>query len=210
MVVFPGVTVHTKEDFWKRIQEVESFSEGIHIDFADNTYVANTLVSLNEIESLPPVFCEVHLMVASPQSYFDRCRELGFSRVIVHIDTLEDQSAEGILNLQKSVHSMGMQFGVAFDDQIELPKDMRFLDEIDLVLIMTIKAGDSGQPFRVEEIEKIRALREQCKDVIIEVDGHMDNETSRLAKEAGADAVVSTSYLSGEGVVEKYNLLRSI
>lgn len=208
MEVFAGILVHTKEDLESRIREIDSIPDGIHIDVADNEYVPNKLLDLSEIDLLPSLFCEAHLMVLNPQDYFDDCKRLGFKRLIVHFDAMAEKSYDEALLMQDQIHKLGMEFCLGFRDTdiIELNEELRKLDSI---LVMTIEIGFSGQPFEESQLEKIRRVREYDPRLIIAVDGHVDDTTVNKLRQAGVNRIVSTTYLSGSNIKSKFTTLKN-
>jgi ribulose-phosphate 3-epimerase len=208
MVVHAGVLVHSKEEFDSRIQEISKVGDAVHIDFADGRFVPNRLFSMAEVTLPEDRFCEAHLMVCEPQTYFSDCQKLGFKKVIVHLDSLENSSYSEALRLQELAHSMSMSFCLAFKRGCIIEKDSG-LDRFDSVLIMTIELGFSGQPFAEDQLLVIESIRKDYPDLEIEVDGHITNETVSLVKKAGASIVVSTSYLVEPDIQEKFLLLKN-
>ncbi len=210
MTVFPGVNVHTKEEFEARLDEIKNVGDGIHVDVMDGVYVPNTTVPVSLIGKLPgDRFCEAHLMVNSPVKYFEPCRKAGFKRVLVPFDALALDSYSQALAVQDQVHSLGMEFGLVFDHNtpIELQDD---LCKFDKILVTTVVAGFSKQPFLPSQLEEIKKLNMFCRDMDIEADGHIDDTTVELVKEAGAKIVVSTSYLSGSEILSHYKKLKEV
>jgi ribulose-phosphate 3-epimerase len=208
MIVYPGVTVHTKEEFFKRLDEIKNVGDGVHIDIMDGLYVPNTLVSLADMGTLPAnKTYEAHLMVNNPTSYFEPCRDIGFKRIIVHMDGLALETYSQALLIQEQVHSLDMECYLAFTQKfpVDLHED---LCKFDGILVMTIVPGFSGQPYIPEQLEEIRKVRNYCAELPIEVDGHVDGDTISQIREAGATSVVSTSYLRGEEITNRYIQLK--
>ncbi|MDQ3099695.1 MAG: hypothetical protein M3Q44_08175 [bacterium] len=209
MVVYPGVTVHTKEEFIDRLEEIKQIgADGVHVDIMDGVYVPNSLLPVAEMGLLPvDTLFEAHLMVHNPHAYFEVCRNAGFKRIIVHMDGLALESYSQALLVQDKVHALGMQFYLAFT-QKSPPNLHEDLCKFDGVLILTIVPGFSGQPFIPEQVEEIHKVRLFCPDITIEVDGHVDSDTIEQIRNAGATSVVSTSYLSGDEINIRYKKLK--
>lgn len=208
MIVYPGITEKSIRNVLERVALFGSHVDGFHFDFADGEYVLNTLVDLDDVGSLPKYYFEAHLMVKSPEKYFERCSKYGFKRVIVHYDALSSADDDYVLKMRDTVRDLGMQFGLAFKKGVGLPETV--LCELDYVVVMTIEPGFTGQPFLPEQLDVVRKIRALCPEILLAVDGHMDLESARLAAQAGANVFISTSYLSGDNVLGKYEQLKGI
>ncbi len=211
MIVYPGVLVHSKEEFSARLEEIKGISDdGIHIDIADGHYVHTTLLPVEEMGILPEnCFFEAHLMVNNPVGYFEKCKQAGFNRVLVHFDSLGLETYAQALLVQQQAHKLGLEFGLVFthDNPVELHADLCNFDQI---LVMTIIPGGSGLPFIPEQVEEVRKIRAYCPDISIKVDGHVNDETITVLKAAGATEVVGTSYLSGKDIIAHYQRLKGV
>jgi ribulose-phosphate 3-epimerase len=194
--VIPGVL----EKEWKPIEErlllVAPYVEWVQIDIADNTLVPNTTLLdfsyfsppklLRQLEHLS---FEAHLMVANPEKYIKPMADAGFKRLIAHVEAHDPRL---FLEQAKFEH---VEVGVAIDGSTELEQVEPFLEEVDVVLVMSIEAGFSGQSFMAETVEKIKTIHQSYPDLPIEVDGGINDQTAKIAVEAGATRLVSTSYL---------------
>lgn len=209
MIVYPGIETDNKEELLSRIALFEGKVDGFHIDIADGAFVSATTLSLEEIGMLPKGFFEAHLMVDHPHAYFELCAEVGFSRVLVHIDALPEENYGAALDLQNWAHELGMEFGIVFQRGIDIVLD-ECLRSFDYSQVMTVDLGFSGQPFQEDQLAQINKLRTYCPLLPIGVDGHVTNETAPIVKKQGATHLVSTSFLSGENAVERYNQLKGI
>jgi ribulose-phosphate 3-epimerase len=209
-VIIPGILVHTKAEFDERLSEIRGFSDVVHVDFADGVYVPNTLVDIAAIDPIPDMSeVEAHLMVHDPISYFEACALKGFTRVIVHWDALREASSPEAVFARDQAMALGLEFTLAFKKgiPIELSDTLQAFSRI---MIMTIDPGFSGSPFVADQLEVIRSVRVRYPSLDIEVDGHVTDETVPLIRDAGATYFVSTSYLSGEDILEHYDLLQQL
>ncbi len=209
MIVYPGILTKSVDDVFSRISLFGESVDGFHIDIADGKYVENTTVSVEELGFLPGGFFEAHLMVEDPYSYFDVCKQAGFSRVLVHLDAIESGSYVAALQAQNHVHALGMEFGLVFKRGQDIVNH-DLLGRFDHIMIMTINLGFSGMPFKEDQLTQIRKVRSWLPALTIAADGHVDNLTAPAIIEAGATHLISTSYLSDENVIEKYSLLKGM
>lgn len=194
--IIPGIL----EKEWSRIEErlslVAPHIDWVQIDIADNTLVPNeTLLDFSNFseEKLSPVLrhlsFEAHLMVTNPEKYIQPLVDAGFKRIIAHVECIDPR-----IFLEKAKYEH-VEVGIAVDGPTELEVIEPFLDQIDTVLVMTIEAGFSGQEFMQDTVEKIRRIHENFPDLPIEVDGGITDKSSKVARDAGATRLVSTSYL---------------
>tara|TARA_Y100000310_G_scaffold321317_1_gene378772 strand:+ start:4680 stop:5339 length:660 start_codon:yes stop_codon:yes gene_type:complete len=201
--VIPSVNC---EDF-KCVKELlpkvkEIGSEWAHFDVSDGTF--NSVVTWNEPEQLsqfskaelPKI--EVHLMVDNPKKYLDEWVEAGAKRILVQVEALSGSklkvSSRGGFAFGEESFS-GCEIGLVLNPDTPVEEVFSYLDKIRFVQFLAVVPGPSGQKFQEEILEKIRALRERDKDVIIEVDGGIIPEVVLRLKEAGADIVISSSYI---------------
>jgi ribulose-phosphate 3-epimerase len=208
MIVYPGITEKSLKNVLARVALYRSSVDGFHFDFADGIFVPNVLLSIDDLGDLPNYFFEAHLMVEKPEEYFERCMARGFKRVIVHTEALKEQSDEYILKTQEQVNAMGMEFGLSFKKGSNIPYDI--LCKLNYVLVMTIVPGFSGQPFLSEQVDMVKDIRAKCENLVIGVDGHVDMETAPILRDAGVNALISTSFLSGDDLTDKYLKLKGI
>jgi ribulose-phosphate 3-epimerase len=209
--VIPGVL----EKEWKPIEEKLLIAgphvSWIQVDVADNTIVPNTTLldftnfsPTKLLRQLEHLSFEAHLMVANPEKYITPLADAGFKRIIAHVEAHDPRI---FLEQAKYEH---VEVGIAVDGPTELEQVEPFLDQVDVVLIMTIEAGFSGQEFMSETLEKIKTIHENFPDLPIEVDGGINERTAKMAGEAGATRLVSTSFLfkNPDSIVSSIALLK--
>lgn len=192
--VIPGILEKDFAEIERRVALVAPHVEWVQVDFADNTLVSNE--TFNDfgkwgelISAYPNLSFEAHLMVANPEKYIKPAADAGFKRIIAHVEANDPRT---FLADAKYEH---VEVGVAIDGATEFEQAEPFLDEVDCVLVMTIEAGFSGQSFMPETMEKVKAIRHHYPDLPIEVDGGINDQTAKVAREAGATRLVSTSFL---------------
>lgn len=183
------------------IATVAPDSDWLHLDVMDGHFVPNItfgpgLVSaVRAVTSLP---LDVHLMIESPDRYVSAFAEAGADLITVH--------AEASVHLHRTLQAIraaGCRTGVALNPHTPLDVIRYMLDEVDLVLLMTVNPGYGGQSFIPAVVPKIRRLARWLKrsgrreDVHIEVDGGINVETARIVIEAGADVLVAGSAVFG-------------
>ena len=172
------------------VKEVEKYGiDCIHIDVMDGHFVPNITMGPNVVKALRPITeaeLDVHLMITDPDQYIEDFAKAGADYLTVH--------AEACVHLHRTIQEIkkhGMKAGVALNPATPASALQSILEDIDLVLIMTVNPGFGGQSFISSTLKKIEELREiienQELSIIIEVDGGINEDTLPLAKKAGAD-----------------------
>lgn len=189
--IFPGVLEDSFSKIEEKIRMVEPYTDWLHFDVADNTFTeSGSFHDPSPFKSLKTKLnLEIHLMLLDPIAVVKDWVDAGFKRLIAHV---ESHDSQGFINQVKKV---GAEVGLALDGFTEVEKMSPFLSQIDQVTVMMIKAGKSGQKFMEENLDKIRWIHQKWPDLPIEIDGGVNLQTAKLAKDAGATRFVSTSYI---------------
>ena len=204
-------------DFSQLGNEIKRLEEGgadmIHVDVMDGHFVPNLTIGPPVIKALRQscsLKFDVHLMISPVHKYIEAYAEAGADIITIHPEATDnlDESIKKIKNLNKKV-------GVSLnpESKIELIKDL--LNQIDLVLIMSVNPGFGGQTFIPKVLSKIKELKkiqiEKNIDFDIEIDGGINFDNCQIAIEAGANILVSgtTVFKSNNGDIKKnINLLK--
>jgi len=180
----------------EEIGAVESAgADWIHVDVMDGHFVPNLTMgpfivkTCRRITKLP---LDVHLMMEEPERYLEAFAKAGASNLTVHVETCPD--LRGTL---KQIKSLGCKAGVVLNPATPVGEINHVLGEADLVLVMSVNPGYSGQSFMPETIAKVAEVRAKLdalrSSAWLEVDGGIDLETLPLMKEAGATAFVAAT-----------------
>ena len=205
-------------DFAKLGEEialVESLgAEYLHFDVMDGHFVPNIsfgIPVLESISSIHQMINDVHIMISDPDLYIEKFAKAGADIITFHYEACADESeVQDVINL---IHSFGIKAGLSIKPKTPVEVLTPFLEDLDLVLVMSVEPGFGGQSFIPEALDKISYLRNiidgndyKC---LIEVDGGINDKTGPLCKEAGVDIVVAGSFLFGkEDIKERMELLR--
>ena len=201
----------------KRVEDAGA--DAIHFDIMDGHFVPNLSLSpkgLAAINKATDLFLDVHIMVYSPFEYIERLVESGADCITFHMEATED--VEETLDY---IRKCNVKAGLAFCPETSESLVPKFLDKCDKILFMMVNPGFGGQSFMPEVLEKVKFTRDLCnqmnireggkvpkKGVLppfdIQVDGGIDDQTASLCIEAGANHLVSGTYLfKGDTMREK-------
>ncbi len=184
----------------------------IHIDVMDGHFVPNLTIgpviaeACRKITQLP---LEAHLMVENPDLLLKAFHEAGVNRITVHVE-----NAESIESTIQNIHELGMSAGLVLNPATPISSVEPFLHAIDLVLIMSVYPGYSGQEFipaSLQRIEEARLILDNAKrKIFLEVDGGINAKNIRQVLEAGANAIVSASAIFNfsEGIQKGVQVLK--
>lgn len=200
----PGTDNKTWEDIEKKIDLIKPFVKTIHIDILDGKFTNNTtLLDPTPFKKFTSeIFFEVHLMTDNPIQYLKPFADAGFKRFIGQIEKMPD-----IPEFIAQAQLLG-EACIALDKETPLETLNMSYDDIDAILIMTIKAGKSGQTFIEELLEKVKKIHSLAPQLPIEVDGGINSQTLPLALNAGANRFVATSTLfNAPNIQEQYKTL---
>lgn len=192
----------------KRIEKAGA--DAIHIDIMDGLFVPNLTLGPKAVAAInrsTDIFLDVHLMIYNPFNYIERFVEAGADRITFHMEATEE-----VEETLEYIRKCNIQAGLAFCPDTSESLVVKFLDKCDMVLLMTVNPGFGGQAFMPEVLDKVRFTRKICDDLsirqggvvsqdqntppfLIQVDGGIDAVTGKQCIEAGANVLVSGTYL---------------
>ena len=194
---------------------IDAGADMVHVDVMDGHFVPNLTIGPPVIKALKKnssIPFDVHLMISPVHQYIEAFANAGADIITIHPEATEDlqNSINKIKELKKKV-------GISLNPETKIDVVKKFLNQIDLILIMSVNPGFGGQKFMPEVLNKIKDLvdirKKEGINFDIEIDGGINFENSKLAIEAGANILVSgtTIFKSNDGNIKKnIDLLRSI
>ena len=181
-------------DMGREVGRIES-ADGVHIDVMDNHFVPNLTMGVPMVEALRKVTdlpFDAHLMIEDPDVWAPGYVDAGAQTVTFHL-----AAAQAPIRLAREIRSRGGRAAVALKPATSVEQIADFIDEFDQVLLMTVEPGFGGQSFLDCVVPKIRRTRELIdrtgKDIWLQIDGGVSQETIVRAARAGADTFVAGS-----------------
>lgn len=194
-------------DFARLGEEVRAIDEAgcdwIHVDVMDGHYVPNLTIGPGVVKSLRPHTdkpFDVHLMVSPVDTWLEAFAEAGADIITVH-----PEAGPHVHRTVQAIKGLGKMAGISLNPATPAKMLDYLIDEIDLVLIMSVNPGFGGQSFITSQLRKIEAVRKMIdktgRDIHLEVDGGVDSVTARQCVDAGADVLVagSATFKGGPG-----------
>ena len=186
-----------------------STADYVHVDVMDGMFVPNITIGIPVVKSIRPTTAlplDVHLMIVEPGRYVEQFCDAGADLVTVHV---ESDTEEKLHDAIARIHAKGKRAGVVLKPKTPAETVLPFLNEVELVLVMTVEPGFGGQKLMEGPLEKVRQLKERFPHLVVEVDGGVNEETAPLVRQAGADLLVAgTAVFRAERPAEAMARLR--
>jgi len=209
-MIAPSVLSFDHSDLRTPVLElVAAGTQIIHLDVMDGQFVPPITIGdgvAQGLRKLGDFLLEAHLMTETPERHFEAFAKAGCGRILFHWEATKHAH-----RLAQSLKAMGVQAGIAINPATPAQALESVLDLVDEVLVMTVNPGWGGQEFIRSAMSKVAWIREHAPNVLIEVDGGIDEETLPIAKQHGADLFVVGSRLTkGPSIGEAFRRLSQL
>ncbi|WP_195598685.1 ribulose-phosphate 3-epimerase [Longibaculum muris] len=197
--VAPSVLSANFAELKKDLDSIQKYgADWIHYDVMDGHFVPNISFGysiLADVKKVSDLYLDVHLMISDPKKYVDEFIKSGADLITFHIEAME--SEEKTRELIAYIHQHNKHVGISIKPATPVSAIEKYLNDLDLVLVMSVEPGFGGQSFQDMAIAKIKELKDKRQDAhyLIEVDGGINAQTGKLCKAAGADVLVAGSYV---------------
>jgi ribulose-phosphate 3-epimerase len=189
-IVVPTINATTPEDYARRIDNVKSFAGRLHIDVGDGVFTDVRTIGLSQVYDIDGVPFDLHLMMVHPESQIENIVSLQPQLVIVHYEAPFEHNS-----FFKSLREMVIRVGLAINVETTIEQVRDIIPTIHHLLVFTGRLGHNGGEFRADCLDKIALARAINPDLEVAVDGGLNQETVRLAIEAGADILDVGSFI---------------
>ena len=191
--ITPSILNADFSDLGGEIERIANTSDLVHLDVMDDIFVPNftfDFAKASEIIKVSKLPVDAHLMVADVDQIAPKYAEVGCASVTIHAEATKD-----IRQTLRAIRSNGARASLALKPKTSLEAYLEFLDEIDMLLIMTVEPGFGGQKFMTDQLPKIAKARKEIgsRAIWLQVDGGISLETIESAAQAGADTFVAGS-----------------
>ena len=194
--IAPSILSADKNKLQQEVNEIEPYSDLIHVDVMDGKFVPPITFEAGDIKKVKTKLQkDVHLMVEHPikDKFIENFADAGASIITIH-----EECKDNIKEAFKIIKSKGIKIGISINPLTPLNKIKPYLNDVDMVLIMSVNPGYSGQKFIPDVLPKIMELRKLKPDMDIEIDGGINTETIKEAVDAGANVIVAGSSIFGK------------
>lgn len=210
--IIPSVLSLDYKDTKKGLDEIKKYFDVIHFDVMDGHFVNNLSFGpsiMKDFKDYTNLFMDVHIMVDNPEFVSSIFIDCGADLITFHFEVFNDN--KDIVKLAEQIKRKGVKVGISIKPKTDVKLILDILKYFDLVLIMSVEPGFGGQGFINSSLDKIKFLKEfknyNNLDYIIEVDGGINQKTAKEIIEAGADWLVSGSYLFKGDIKENIDMI---
>lgn len=204
ILIAPSILSANFADLKNDIKKIEEAGANfVHIDVMDGHFVPNITIGAPVVKSIRPyseLIFDCHLMISEPEKYINDFVDAGADIITFHYEAAKENTS----NVIKQIKNKGVKVGLSIKPKTQVNEIIEYLKDIDLFLIMTVEPGFGGQEFMEDCARKIKEIKELAHDnLIIQVDGGINDKTAKTCIKNGANCLVAGSYIYKSSNIEK-------
>ena len=203
IIVSPSILSADFANLENNIKRVEPYVSWLHIDVMDGHFVPNISIGvpvLKSVRKCTNLFLDTHLMIENPIKYVDAFCDAGADLITFHVEASKDETIKTI----EKIRARGKKVGISIKPKTSVEEIKEYIDLVDMVLIMTVEPGFGGQKFMEDCAQKIIEVKKYSKndDLIIQIDGGINDITGKICTDIGATSLVAGSYIYNASDIE--------
>ena len=196
IIVSPSILSADFANLETEVKELQDCgADWIHVDVMDGHFVPNLTIGAPVVKAIKPhcsIPLDVHLMIDNPQNYIEDFVSAGADIITFHYEAAKDLTEDIIAHIK----SHDVLAGISIKPKTEPQEILKYLLMVDMVLVMTVEPGFGGQSFMIDCAQKIPVIKQNApENLIIQVDGGINDQTGKLCKQLGATSLVAGSYI---------------
>ena len=195
-IISPSILSADFANLEQDIKRIEPYVPWVHIDVMDGHFVPNISIGVPVVKSIRKItnlFLDTHLMIENPIKYVDAFCDAGSDLITFHYEATLDKTLETI----EKIKSRNVKVGISIKPKTKVEEIKDYINLVDMVLIMTVEPGFGGQKFMQDCADKILEIKKYSnnENLIIQIDGGINQQTGKICKELGANSLVAGSYI---------------
>ena len=195
-IISPSILSADFANLKEDIKKVENLVPWLHIDVMDGHFVPNISIGVPVVKSIRKItnlFLDTHLMIENPMKYVEPFALAGSDLITFHYEATLDKTTETI----EKIKSFDKKVGISIKPKTSVEEIKNYINLVDMVLIMTVEPGFGGQKFMEDCANKIPEIKKYSTndDLIIQVDGGINDITAKICKDLGANSLVAGNYI---------------
>lgn len=209
VLIAPSILAADLANLQSEVDSVEAYADWLQVDVMDGHFVPNLSFGAPVVKHITTKLpLDIHLMVSNPEERIEEFLQIGAANITFHAEVAAlTDTKEALIT---AIRDAGATAGIAINPHTPVEAIEDVLDDVDLVLIMSVEPGFGGQKFMPEVLEKVRRIRAQNPTVMIQMDGGITVENAASCREAGANNLVAGSTIfNAEDREEVIHLLRT-
>ncbi len=194
IIIAPSILSADFRILQEEVEDIEPHADWLQVDVMDGHFVPNLSFGASVVKWIKTELpIDIHLMVTNPADRLEEFLDIAVKHITFHAEAVK--STEERRKIIQSIHDGGATAGIAINPETSLSEVEDILGEVDLLLVMSVHPGFGAQEFIKDVLTKVREAREKYPDLMIQMDGGVDTDTAPLCREAGANNLVSGSFI---------------